>query len=128
MAQAIRKHTAGLGKKEKELLGDAFDALNLSARAYHRIVRVARTIADLEGKETDRRRAHIWRRWDIRPPDRNLWMKGDVDSMTERDYWQWFCSSLFYDPRLEHKLLGKYGTPERVFQCSEKELLESFPI
>lgn len=47
--------------------------------------------------------------------------------MTERDYWQWFCSSLFYDPRLEHKLLGKYGTPERVFQCSEKELLESFP-
>ena len=47
--------------------------------------------------------------------------------MTERDYWQWFCSSLFYDPRLEHKLLGKYGTPEQIFQCSEKELLESFP-
>ena len=47
--------------------------------------------------------------------------------MTERDYWQWFCSGLFYDPRLEHKLLGKYGTPEQVFQCSEKELLESFP-
>ena len=44
-----------------------------------------------------------------------------------RDYWQWFCSSLFYDPGLEHKLLGKYGNPETVFRCSEKELLDRFP-
>ena len=65
----------GLGKKEKELLGDAFDALNLSARAYHRIVRVARTIADLEGKEQIEER-HILEALGYRPPDRNLWMKG----------------------------------------------------
>lgn len=31
------------------LLGAAMDRLSLSARAYHRILRVARTIADLDG-------------------------------------------------------------------------------
>lgn len=35
----------------KELLEKAFVKFRLSARAYHRIVRVARTIADLDGKE-----------------------------------------------------------------------------
>lgn len=33
------------------LLRDAADAMNLSARGYHRVLRVARTIADLDGKE-----------------------------------------------------------------------------
>ena len=47
--------------------------------------------------------------------------------MAEKNYWQWFCSSLFYAPGLEHKLLEKYGTPERVFHSKEQELRESFP-
>ena len=64
-----------LGKAEKELLGDAFEALNLSARAYHRIVRVARTIADLEGKEKIEE-GHILEALGYRPPDRNQWLKG----------------------------------------------------
>jgi magnesium chelatase family protein len=37
-----------LGDVHQQLLGKAMDKLNLSARAYHRILRVARTIADLE--------------------------------------------------------------------------------
>ena len=37
-----------LGEEHKKLLGKAMEKLNLSARAYHRILRVARTIADLE--------------------------------------------------------------------------------
>ncbi len=37
-----------LGKKEQQLLKDAFARLRLSARAYHRIIKVARTIADME--------------------------------------------------------------------------------
>lgn len=47
--------------------------------------------------------------------------------MAEKNYWQWFCSSLFYAPGLEHKLLEKYGTPERVFHSKEQKLTESFP-
>jgi len=40
-----------LGEKEKELLKNAFDRLNLSARAYHKILKVARTVADLDNSK-----------------------------------------------------------------------------
>ena len=40
------------------LLTDAADALRLTARGYHRVLRVARTIADLAGSENVAR-AHI---------------------------------------------------------------------
>ena len=33
------------------LLRDATDAMHLSARGYHRVLRVARTLADLDGTE-----------------------------------------------------------------------------
>jgi magnesium chelatase family protein len=38
-----------LGKAEHDFLGEAVNALALSARAYTRILRVARTVADLDG-------------------------------------------------------------------------------
>lgn len=40
-----------LGKKEQSMLENMFHTLNLSARAYHRMLKVARTIADVEGSE-----------------------------------------------------------------------------
>jgi magnesium chelatase family protein len=40
-----------LQASEQNLLRHALERLNLSARAYHRILRVARTIADLDGAE-----------------------------------------------------------------------------
>ena len=40
-----------LGKEEEKIMEEAYKRLNLSARAYHRILKVARTIADLEGAE-----------------------------------------------------------------------------
>lgn len=40
-----------LGEKERLLLKKAFTSINLSFRAYHKIIKVARTIADLEGDE-----------------------------------------------------------------------------
>jgi magnesium chelatase family protein len=40
-----------LGDTERTLLERAMEKLSLSARAYHRVLRVARTIADLSGRE-----------------------------------------------------------------------------
>lgn len=40
-----------LGEKEQKLLEKAYAKLNLSARMYHRILKVARTIADLDGED-----------------------------------------------------------------------------
>ena len=38
----------------RSLMKTAMSQLQLSARAYHRILKLARTIADLAGSETDR--------------------------------------------------------------------------
>lgn len=40
-----------LGEKERAYMEKMFTAMQLSARAYHRILKVARTIADLDGSE-----------------------------------------------------------------------------
>lgn len=45
--RSIKKYCS-LEPKEQSLLEEAFIKLNLSARAYHRILKVARTIADLD--------------------------------------------------------------------------------
>lgn len=42
---------AKLGEQQRNLLAMAGQRLNLSARGYHRVLRVARTIADLAGGE-----------------------------------------------------------------------------
>ena len=46
----IRNYCA-LGMKEQELMEQVFHVMKLSARAYHKIIKVARTIADLDGSE-----------------------------------------------------------------------------
>jgi magnesium chelatase family protein len=48
-----------LGEKEKGCLRDLFESDAMSVRAYHRIIRVARTIADLEGADRIREE-HIY--------------------------------------------------------------------
>lgn len=40
-----------LGEEEKEYMEKIFYSLNLSARSYHKVVKVARTIADVEGED-----------------------------------------------------------------------------
>lgn len=41
----------GLGEEEQKLMEQLYQSMQLSARAYHRILKVARTIADLAGEE-----------------------------------------------------------------------------
>ncbi|OOZ39577.1 ATP-dependent protease [Solemya pervernicosa gill symbiont] len=48
--RAINKHCR-LNSDDRQLLDTAIDHLGLSARAYHRILKVARTVADLEGSD-----------------------------------------------------------------------------
>lgn len=43
------EEVCALSSKQRDLLEDAMENLGLSARAYHRTLRVARTLADLEG-------------------------------------------------------------------------------
>jgi magnesium chelatase family protein len=55
---ALLEEIARPDKPGLTLLRDAADAMNLSARGYHRVLRVARTLADLDGKD-DIARLHI---------------------------------------------------------------------
>ena len=50
-SKELREYCALSGECE-ELMREAFQSMNLSARSYDRILRVARTIADLEGAES----------------------------------------------------------------------------
>ncbi len=60
-----------LGKAENELIKAAFDRLNFSARAYHKLLKLARTIADLDGSENINVR-HIAEAIQLRNLDRRL--------------------------------------------------------
>ena len=51
----------------KAFIGNAFDKLGLSARAYDRILKVARTIADLKSSEIIEKRTYI-RRYTVQKP------------------------------------------------------------
>jgi magnesium chelatase family protein len=68
----IRKYCA-LSKTSMSLLKAAMDRLRLSARAYDRILKVARTIADLEGEQAISD-AHIAEAIQYRSLDREGWL------------------------------------------------------
>lgn len=70
-AAAIR-HFCPLGSREQSIMEQAFEQMNLSARAYCRIIRVARTIADLEG-EPRIRTGHLMEAIGFRLADGKFW-------------------------------------------------------
>jgi magnesium chelatase family protein len=69
-ARDLRQHCA-VDRSAEHLLERAMDTLALSARAYTRILKVARTIADLEGSESITT-AHVGEAIQYRSLDRAL--------------------------------------------------------
>ena len=61
-----------VGKKEKQLLQDAFERLHLTARSYHKILKVARTAADIDCKQ-DITTGHVLKAICYRNVDRKFW-------------------------------------------------------
>lgn len=67
------KENCRLDPESQEMLRMAMSELNLSARAYDRILKVSRTIADLEHSETIRSQ-HVSEAVQYRSLDRQLWV------------------------------------------------------
>jgi magnesium chelatase family protein len=61
---------APLDKETRDILNKSAERLRLSARAYHRIIKLARTIADLEGSENITH-SHILEALQYRPREMN---------------------------------------------------------
>jgi magnesium chelatase family protein len=55
-----------LEKEVRDLLDNSAERLALSARAYHRVIKIARTIADLDGS-IDVKKNHILEAIQYRP-------------------------------------------------------------
>ena len=72
MTPRLLQKYAQLDERGKNMLQSAMDKLNLSARAYDRILKVARTIADLDGSP-DILSAHIAEAIGYRSLDRESW-------------------------------------------------------
>jgi magnesium chelatase family protein len=73
MATRQLKQHCKLEQDSQELIRVAMSELNLSARAYDRILKVSRTIADLDGK-TDVAPEHVSEAIQYRTFDRTLWV------------------------------------------------------
>jgi magnesium chelatase family protein len=69
----LRRHCI-LDDEGKQLLKTAMDELGLSARAHDRILRVARTVADLDGSDSIKA-AHVVEAISYRSLDRKLWRR-----------------------------------------------------
>jgi magnesium chelatase family protein len=72
MTSSMIDKFCALGKDERSLVRQAFDSMGLSMRAYHKILKIARTIADLEGEDKINS-VHLAEAVSYRGLDRKYW-------------------------------------------------------
>ena len=72
MPSSMTKKHCKLGKDAQDLLKQAFDTMSLSARAYHKILKISRTIADL-ADSNDISTEHVAEAISYRGLDRKYW-------------------------------------------------------
>lgn len=72
-AREIKRYCR-LGEKENKLMEQAFSMMGLTARTYHRIIKTARTIADLDGDEKIREK-HLKEAIGYRVADEMYWRR-----------------------------------------------------
>ena len=72
-SKQLRRHCT-LDEEGKSLLESTMEDLGLSARAHDRILRMARTIADLEGADNIKV-GHLTEAINYRSLDRKLWAR-----------------------------------------------------
>ncbi len=73
LSSTLIKKYCVLGSEQEQMLRAAFESMHLSARAYHKILKVARTIADLDGKEIIST-VHLAEAIQYRSLDRKYWV------------------------------------------------------
>lgn len=72
ISSSLLRKVCVMSEEAEKVLRKAFDKLNLSARAYDRVLKVARTIADLEASENIEA-AHILEAVQYRALDKKYW-------------------------------------------------------
>lgn len=72
-ARGVKRYCR-LGKRENRLMEQAFSVMGLTARTYHRIIKTARTIADLDGDELIREK-HLKEAIGYRMADEMYWRR-----------------------------------------------------
>ena len=72
MTPAMQKKFCRMDDSAREAVRNAFDTLGLSARAYDRVLKVSRTVADMDGSEVIKRE-HVFEAIQYRSLDRKYW-------------------------------------------------------